>query len=114
MVSFGKHLWAGAGAAVVGSLCCVGPLVLLGLGVSGAWIGQLTALEPYRPLFIVVTLVFLGLAFRQLYLLPQRCEPGETCTDPRRVRQQRSIFWIVLVGLLALIAFPWFAPHLLS
>ncbi|MGA2191464.1 MAG: mercuric transporter MerT family protein [Steroidobacteraceae bacterium] len=114
MVSFGKHLWAGIGAAVIGSLCCVGPLVLLGLGVSGAWIGQLTALEPYRPVFIGVTLVFLGLAFRQLYLLPQRCEPGETCADPRRVRRQRSIFWIVLVGLMALIAFPWFAPLLLS
>ena len=114
MVAFGKHLWAGVGAAVVGSLCCVGPLVLLGLGVSGAWIGQLTALEPYRPLFIVVTLVFLALAFRQLYLLPQRCEPGETCADPRRVRRQRRIFWIVLVGLTALIAFPWFAPLLLS
>jgi len=114
MVSFGKHLWAGAGAAVIGSLCCVGPLALLTLGVSGAWIGQLTALEPYRPLFILVTLVFLALAFRQLYLLPQRCEPGETCADPRRMRRQRSIFWIVVVGLMGLIAFPYFAPLLLS
>src|SRR5258706_1954583 len=114
MVSFGKHLWAGAGAAVIGSLCCVGPLALLTLGVSGAWIGQLTALEPYRPIFILVTLVFLALAFRQLYLLPQRCEPGETCADPRRMRRQRSIFWIVVVGLMGLIAFPYFAPLLLS
>jgi mercuric ion transport protein len=114
MVSFGKHLWAGAGAAVIGSLCCVGPLVLLALGVSGAWIGHLTALEPYRPLFILVTLVFLALAFRQLYRLPQRCEPGESCADPRRVRRQRSIFWVVVVGLGALIAFPWVAPFLLD
>lgn len=114
MVSFGKHLWAGVGAAVIGSLCCVGPLVLLGLGVSGAWIAQLTALEPYRPVFILATLVFLGLAFRQLYLLPQRCKPGEACADPRRVRLQRSIFWIVAVGLTALIAFPYFAPLLLT
>jgi mercuric ion transport protein len=114
MVSFGKHLWAGAAATVIGSLCCVGPLVLLVLGVSGAWIGQLTALEPYRPVFILLTLIFLGLAFRQLYLLPPRCEAGETCADPRQVRRQRSIFWVVLVGLMALIAFPWFAPLLLS
>jgi mercuric ion transport protein len=110
MGSFGKHLWVGAGAAVVGSLCCVGPLVLLALGVSGAWIGQLTALEPYRPLFIGVMLVFLALAFRQLYLLPQRCKPGESCADPQRVRWQRGIFWVVAVGLMSLIAFPWFAP----
>jgi mercuric ion transport protein len=62
MVSFGKHLWAGIGAGIVGSLCCVGSLVLLVLGVSGAWIGQLTAMEPYRPVFIGVMVIFLGLA----------------------------------------------------
>ena len=110
----GKHLWAGTAAAVIGSLCCVGPLVLLALGVSGAWIGQLTALEPYRPLFIGVMLVFLGLAFRQLYLLPQPCEPGGACADPRLRRRQRQIFWVVVAGLAALIAFPWFAPLILS
>jgi mercuric ion transport protein len=114
MGSLGKHLWAGVGAAIVGSLCCVGPLVLLALGVSGAWIGQLTALEPYRPIFIGVMLIFLALAFRQLYLLPPRCEPGESCADPRRVRRQRGIFWAVVAGLAALIAFPWFAPTLFS
>jgi mercuric ion transport protein len=114
MARVGKHLWAGAAAAVIGSACCVGPLVLLALGVSGAWIGQLTALEPYRPLFIGVTLVFLGLAFRQLYLLPQPCAPGEACVDPRRVRRQRQMFWIVVIGLMALIAFPWIAPLVLS
>lgn len=111
MARFGKHLWAGIGAAVVCSLCCVGPLVLLALGVSGAWIGQLTALEPYRPLLVAVTVVFLGLAFRQLYLLPPRCEPGESCADPRRLRRQRGIFWGVVAGVGALIAFPWFAAH---
>ena len=114
MSSAGKHLWAGVGAAVVGSLCCVGPLVLLALGVSGAWIGQLTALEPYRPIFIGLMLIFLALAFRQLYLLPPRCEPGESCADPRRVRRQRGIFWVVVAGLGALIAFPWFAQFLFS
>ena len=115
MARVGKHLWAGAAAAAaVGSVCCVGPLVLLALGVSGAWIGQLTALEPYRPLFIGVMLIFLGLAFRQLYLLPQLCAPGETCVDPQRVRRQRQLFWIVVIGLTALIAFPWIAPLVLS
>jgi mercuric ion transport protein len=114
MVSFRKHLWAGAAAAAIGSLCCVGPLVLLTLGVSGAWIGQLTALEPYRPVFIVLMLSFFALAFRQIYLLPQRCEPGEICADPRRLRRQRGIFWLVLVCLVALIGFPWYAPLILG
>jgi mercuric ion transport protein len=109
-----KQLWAGALAAIIGSLCCVAPLVFVTLGISGAWISQLTALEPYRPIFIGVMVVFLGLAFRQLYIVPARCAPGEACTNPRLQRRQRQIFWVVVVGLAALIAFPWYAPVFLA
>jgi mercuric ion transport protein len=109
-----KQLWAGALAATVGSLCCVAPLLLLTLGISGAWIGQLTALEPYRPIFIGVTAIFVGLAFRQLYIVPARCAPEEVCANPRLRRRQRQIFWVVVVGLAVLIAFPWYAPLLFS
>jgi mercuric ion transport protein len=50
-----KQLWASVLAAIVGSLCCVAPLILLTLGISGAWISQLTALIAfpwYAPLLI--------------------------------------------------------------
>ena len=109
-----KQLWASAAAAIVGSLCCVAPLVLLMLGISGAWIGQLTALEPYRPFFIGVTAVFMILAFRQLYVGPARCEPGAACENPRLQKRQRQIFWVVAAGLAALIAFPWAVPYLFT
>ena len=52
-------LAAGGLAAILASTCCLGPLVLVALGVSGAWIGNLTALEPYRPVFLGVALVAL-------------------------------------------------------
>lgn len=42
-------LFAGGLAAILASTCCLGPLVLVALGFSGAWIGNLTVLEPYRP-----------------------------------------------------------------
>jgi mercuric ion transport protein len=109
-----KQLWAGVLAAIVGSLCCVGPLVLLSLGITGAWISQLTALEPYRPIFIGVMLVFIGLAFRQLYIVRAGCAPAEACANPRLQRRQRQIFWVVVVGLAVLITFPWYAPLLFS
>ena len=48
-------LAGGVLAGIGASACCVGPLLLLSLGVGGAWIGHLTALEPYRPVFIVLT-----------------------------------------------------------
>ncbi len=103
-------LIAGILAGIGASVCCVGPLVLLALGIGGAWIGNLAALEPYRPIFVGLTLVFIGLAFRQLYMVPPMCAPGAPCADPRTNSRQRVIFWLVAVSLLALLAVPWFAP----
>lgn len=114
MQTAAKQLFVSALAAIVGSLCCVAPLVLLTLGISGAWISQLTALEPYRPIFIGIMLVFMGLAFRELYVVPARCAPDAACPNPQLQRRQRQIFWVVVTGLAALVAFPWYAPLLLG
>jgi mercuric ion transport protein len=105
-----KTLIAGVLAAIGASVCCVGPLVLLALGVSGAWAGNLTAMEPYRPIFIGLTLLFLGLVFRKLYLVPQVCAPGMPCANPHTLKRQRLTFWSVTMLLLALLAVPRFAP----
>lgn len=105
-----RSLAAGFLAAAGASVCCVGPLALLALGIGGAWIGNLTAFEPYRPVFIGLTLLFLGLAFRKLYLVPPVCAPGTPCADPPTTHRQRLIFWPVAVLLLGLLAVPWFAP----
>ncbi len=80
------------------------------LGVGGAWIAHLTAFEPLRPLFIGLTVVFLGFAYRRIYLIPQACEPGTVCVDSRTLRRQRVVFWIVSISLIVLIALPWVAP----
>lgn len=103
-------LVAGILAAIGASVCCVGPLVLLALGVSGAWISSLTALEPYRPIFIGLTLLFLAGAFHRLYLARRVCMPGSACANPRTLKRQRLAFWIAAVLALGLIAVPWFAP----
>ncbi len=99
-------LFVGVIAAITASACCLGPLVLLMLGISGSWIGNLTAMEPYRPIFIGITLLFLGLAFRKLYLVPQRCAVDTPCAQPANLRKQRILFWLV--------AFPWYAPLFLK
>jgi mercuric ion transport protein len=102
-------LIAGVLAAIGASVCCVGPLVLLALGIGGSWVGSLTAMGPYRPFFIGLTLLFLGLAFRKLYLVPQVCTPGTPCADPRTIQRQRLMFWVIAVFLLGLLAVPWLA-----
>ncbi|BEU72104.1 hypothetical protein MAFF211271_16590 [Ralstonia syzygii subsp. indonesiensis] len=68
--------------------------MLLALGIGGSWVGSLTAMEPYRPVFIGLTLLFLGLAFRKLYLVPPTCTPGTPCAEPRTLKRQRLVFWI--------------------
>jgi mercuric ion transport protein len=108
-----SSLAAGVLAAIGASVCCVGPLLLLGVGISGAWIGSLTAFEPYRPAFIVATIVFLALAYRRLYRRLQSCAQGASCSDVNAIRTQRVTFWTVSVLVLALLAFPSVAPMFL-
>ena len=76
-------LIAGGVAAVLASACCLGPLVLIALGVSGAWIGNLAALEPYRPWFIGAALVAMVFAWRRIYRPAQDCQPGDVCAVPQ-------------------------------
>jgi mercuric ion transport protein len=105
-LAFAGGLLAGIGA----SACCVGPLLLLSLGIGGAWIGHLTALEPYRPIFIGLTILFLGVAFRKLYLVPQSCAGEANCIVDRSRRVQRSLFWIFVLLSLGLVASQWILP----
>lgn len=106
--SFVSNTVAAGAAAFGASLCCIAPLVLLSLGIGGVWISYLTALEPYQPIFVVITLGFLFLAFRKLYINPAKCNPNDSCALPHVLRKQRTIFWIVTVVLIALLAFPYY------
>lgn len=103
-------LLGGAAAAVGASACCAGPLLLVVLGVGGAWGSRLVALEVYQPYFVAAALAFFGHAFFKLYRKPEACEPGEACAVPAVRRRQRVIFWVVAVAAAALMSFPLYAP----
>lgn len=96
-------LAVGGFAAILASTCCLGPLVLVLLGFSGAWIGSLTRLEPYRPWFLLFTLMALALAARPIFRPARECGPSEVCSSSLTRRIQQVIF--VAVFLLALLAF---------
>lgn len=103
-------LLTGGLAALLASTCCLGPLVLLTLGFSGAWIGNLTMLEPYRPVFIAVALLALLLAWRRLWRIPAECAPGTVCALPEVRRTYRLMFGAVAALVLLALGFPYFAP----
>ena len=107
-----RALFAGGLAAILASTCCLGPLLLVALGFSGAWIGNLTALEPYRPLFIGVALVAMIFAGRRIYRPAQQCKPGELCAIPQVRSTYKAVFWVVAVLVLIALAFPYVLPLL--
>lgn len=104
-------LFAGGIAAILASTCCLGPLALISLGFSGAWIGNLTVLEPYRPLFISIAGVALFFAWRRIYRPAQLCKPGEVCAIPQVNTTYKLLFWVVFALALIAVAFPYIAPY---
>ncbi len=103
-------LAAGGLAAILASSCCLGPLVLVTLGFSGAWIGSLTALEPYRPLFIGGALIALFFAYRRIFRPEINCKPGEVCALPEVRRTYQVLFWVVAALVLVALSFPYVLP----
>jgi len=103
-------LGIGGLAAVLASICCLGPLVLVAIGFSGAWIGNLTVLEPYRPIFIGVALVALFFAYRRIFRHAQACKPEEVCAVPQVKTAQKIIFVIVAALTGIAVAFPYLLP----
>ncbi len=103
-------LLAGGLSAILASTCCLGPLVLITLGISGAWIGSLTRLEPYRPIFIGAAVVALFFAYRRVWRPAAICEPGQVCALPQINRGYKVLFWIVVGLVIVALGFPLVAP----
>lgn len=113
----GSALLAAGGilAAIGASSCCVLPLVFFAIGVSGAWIGNLTALAPYQPFVVAAALAFLSLGFVRVYRSkPAACAPGDACARPLPNRAVKIALWSAAVLVAIAIAFPYAAPLLLG
>ena len=101
--------------ALAASSCCIVPLILFGLGVSGAWIGNLTRLAPYQPCFIVATLGFVGTGYWITYRNAKAaCAEGKTCARPLPRRLVKAALVVATVLVLAALGFDFFAPLLLN
>jgi mercuric ion transport protein len=95
------------GAAASGA-CCVLPFALFTVGVSGAWLARLTALAPYQPIFIAVTLLCLAAGV----VLVQRasrasCPDGAVCARPGSLRLARIALWVAAILVAAALLFPY-------
>jgi len=104
-------LLAGGLAAILASTCCLGPLLLVTLGISGAWIGNLTRLEPFRPFFIAIAFGALFFAWRSINRPAEVCKPGEVCASPQTRRLYKFLFWASVALTLLALVYPYFAKY---
>ena len=109
-----RSRWLVAGGmlgAFLASSCCIVPLVLISLGVSGAWIGQLTVLEPYKPLFLLVAIGLLAAGFRDVYFRKTSvCEDGSYCARPQSSVIKQVALWSGALVVLAALTIDVWAP----
>ncbi|WP_146908794.1 mercuric transporter MerT family protein [Arenimonas daejeonensis] len=95
-------------AAIGASVCCVVPLVLVLMGISGAWIANLTAMDAWRPWFSAATLLCLALAFWNLYGPSSRCRSDGVCVSPQVLARRRRWLWLAAIGIAVLLLFPYY------
>ncbi len=67
----------GIAGGLAASSCCLLPLVLVSAGLSGAWLGHLTALAAWQPLFLVIAAACLAAGFWLVYR-----PAGRSCALP--------------------------------
>jgi mercuric ion transport protein len=97
--------------AVLASSCCVVPLVLVTVGATGAWIGNLSALDPYKEHFAVITIVFLAAGFWQIYGKKRvDCEDGTYCATTTSERVTKTALWVAALLVSSALTIDWWAP----
>jgi mercuric ion transport protein len=109
--------WIAAGGilgALAASSCCILPLVLFSLGISGAWIANFTALAPYKPYFAAGTIGLIGYGYYLVYVRPKQACADGSCARPLPNRLVKSSLWMATVLVVVALAFDSIAPLLLN
>ena len=96
------------------SACCILPLIFVTVGISGAWIGNLTALAPYKPYVAAGTLTLVGYGYYLVYVRPKQACADGSCARPLPDRFIKLTLWIATALVVAALAFDYVAPLLLS
>ena len=111
-----RHVAAGGLiGALAASSCCILPLTLFSLGVSGAWIGNFTQLAPYQPWFIAATMAFLGYGYWLVHRSTRAaCAGGNSCARPLSNRIVKTGLILATILVVIALGFDFIAPMLLN
>jgi copper chaperone CopZ len=101
-------------AALLASLCCLGPLLLGGAGLGAVLVATFA---PLRPYFLAVSGVLLAGGFYLVYRKPMAAEAcaGETCAPESRARRMaKPLLWLAALAVAALAFFPSYGVKLVG
>jgi mercuric ion transport protein len=97
--------------AVAASSCCLVPLALFGVGISGAWIGNLTRLAPYQPYFLGLAGASLVAGYWRVWRARRTaCADGAVCARPLPVRAQITGLVVATILVVAALAVDFILP----
>lgn len=97
------------GAAFLASLCCIGPVLFVTLGVGA---GLASRFEPLRPIFTILTVGLIAIGFYTVYgrrpatAAGTSCDVEGACIVPRSRRRGKILLWIATFVALLLLTFP--------
>lgn len=99
-------------AAILASLCCIGPLLLVGFGIgSAAFFSQF---QIYRPYLIIISILLLIPAFYLSYKEKEiACEDG-SCKIENSGKWNKIALWFATILTALFIAIPSFGINTLS
>ena len=98
-------------ASLLASTCCLLPLALVSVGLTGAWLANLRMLQPYSPVLIGIAIAALAFAGRSLH----RSRSTTSCRIDGSAKPRpllKATFWLVaaltLILLVTPVVVPWF------
>ena len=103
-----KLIGAGLLTAITASLCCITPILVLIAGTSGI-VTTFSWVKPFRPYFIGITIVILGLTWYQK--LKPKVEIDCNCEEIEKPKFINSTFFlgIITVFTLIMLAFSYYS-----
>lgn len=94
--------------AGLASLCCIGPLVAVGIGLGT--FGAAAFFEGLRPYLLIVAAALLAAGFYLIYRKPavERCVDGSCVALPPK-KTQKVLLWLAAAVVVPLAAFPYYS-----
>ena len=105
MIPSNWSLSAALTAAGLSAACCTLPLAVVSLGVGGAWMGSLTALAPYRWIFVTLAVGALAYAGYNEWRLQR--QPDCECKTVFSSTSRRMMLGLGTLAVLVVIVSPW-------